>query len=526
VNILALGGSIHDFSACILSNGEIKVAIEEERLTKKKYAVHDRSTFRCKAAGYCLTTLGLTMNEIDVVVGNDLIESDYYMKYTDQIKLYNHHLTHAASSYYPSPYREAAVLVIDGRGSYINEDKRTRETISFYQAESGELNCISKNIGVETEDFAIVTNSLGMFLQYVTQEIGYSQMDEKKMINHSHGGTSRFVTDFNKFYTMKNEQFLQDFEQLKALKRFMEEELEKTEDYKAKDQIRRDLAFAAQYHLEAIVVQLCDKLYKMTQKPNLCLAGGIFENAKLLQKIRKHTPFKNIFSPSFMGDAGTSIGAALLHYHSTNQPARIWRYNQRLGKNHSNEKSIKHLRQHHEKYRFYNKKEIIKYTAHLLTRGYLIGIFRGKSEFGRYPKGNRNILGDSRKIGLKKKLQMTKNMDVYEPCSILKFDQMGKQESPLLLSRCYLKNPDQFPLVINDDGSTFYISIEKNSSFISKLLGEYEALTSIPFVLNTPLKRSNDTLIETPEEAIEFFCSSDLDALVLDEQIIMKNDIL
>ncbi len=100
MNILALGGSIHDFSACLLQDGVIRFAIEEERLTSRKFAVYDRlSTFRCKASNYCLEAAGLKLGNVDYIVGNDIIESDYYVKFGDRIHLMNHHLSHAASAY-------------------------------------------------------------------------------------------------------------------------------------------------------------------------------------------------------------------------------------------------------------------------------------------------------------------------------------------------------------------------------------------------------------------------------------------
>src|SRR5699024_5454172 len=116
MKILGLGGSIHDFSACIVVDGEVAVAIEEERLSKVKGSYHDRSTFRCKAADYCLKYLGLNIEDIDIVVGNDIIESDYYLKFDDRINLMNHHLSHASASYYSSNFEKSAILVIDGRG--------------------------------------------------------------------------------------------------------------------------------------------------------------------------------------------------------------------------------------------------------------------------------------------------------------------------------------------------------------------------------------------------------------------------
>ncbi|SDN48360.1 carbamoyltransferase [Fictibacillus solisalsi] len=520
MNILGLGGSIHDFSACILSKGETAVAIEEERLTKKKYAVHNRSTFRCKAAEYCLSALDLSMDQIDAVVGNDLIESDYYMKYADKIKLYNHHLTHASSTYYPSPYDEAAVLVIDGRGSYINEEKRIRETISMYVADLNEIHCIQKSSGQETDEFSIVTNSIGMFLQYVTVGMGYSEMNEIKMIKLSHGGTDRFLEDFNDFYTLHNGQFLQGFEELEALKQYLEEKLKEASEPNSIVQCKKDLAFAAQYHLERIVVYLCQRLYQITKKQNLCLAGGIFENAQLLMKIKNEVPFQNIYTPSFMGDAGTSIGAALLYHHTTNKLVKKRPDLQVGGKCYSTEELVNHLSE--SKYRIYTKEELIKVTAQLLTRGYLIGIFTGKSSFGRYPNGQRNIVGDARVMGLKKKLLWTKKRESLDPFSILNLEQSQQITTSSVFNLCYLKEPDQFPLVINEDHSTYFLPVKKNT-FISQILEEYYTLSDIPFLLNTPLKKSDETLIETPMEAFDFFRSTDLDALVLEDHLIVKN---
>lgn len=531
MKILGLGGSIHDFSACIVVDGEVAVAIEEERLSKVKGSYHDRSTFRCKAVDYCLKYLGINIDDIDIVIGNDIIESDYYVKFADKIKLMNHHLSHASASYYLSNFERSAILVVDGRGSYTDEKNRIRETISFYTSKNCQITLNKKVEGIESDDFEIVTNSLGMFLQYVTIGIGFHEMDDKKTMKLAAKGNDRFVQDFYQFYSISEGEFIQANEQLESLKRYIKQKLEDAHATKIRDQIKADLSYAIQYHLEIIVLEMCNYLYERTGEENLCLSGSIFENATLLSKIKQLSPFKRYFVSTFMGDAGTCLGSALYMYYQDNSKKLLTNrsYSPFLGRKYTQQDINTALGVYDAKYEHldsYPEKRL----AELLEQGNLIGIFNGRSEFGRASLGSRCILGNPSFLLNKVRLNKIKNRKLESSfmAFILDKNWLGidnnNLSSPYFVNTCYLNSSEIPPPLNNGNWSTYFITTDqKVNSLIHNLVNEFYNLTALPMVINTPLKISGATLIETPLDALEFFYQSYLDYLYIDNYLITKN---
>ncbi|WP_245850845.1 carbamoyltransferase N-terminal domain-containing protein [Paenibacillus herberti] len=132
MKVLGLGGSNHDFAACLVIDGQVEAAIEEERITRIKHSLGlGLKAVRCRSAEYVLKAHSLTIDDIDYIVGNDILDPKFYEKYKDQIHLMNHHLAHACSSYYVSGFKESAILVIDGYGSPVRGEEAQNETVSF-----------------------------------------------------------------------------------------------------------------------------------------------------------------------------------------------------------------------------------------------------------------------------------------------------------------------------------------------------------------------------------------------------------
>lgn len=191
MNILGLGGSIHDFSCCLVTNNQV-YAIEDERLSRVRYALNSRSPFT-QSIRYCLDSSGLNLDDIDMVVMNDMLNPILPQLDLSKVTLINHHLSHACSVFYPSPFTESAILVVDGAGSVLEEvdGDDIRETASFYHAQENQiklLNCITGTSSGECyseNSPPIMSNSLGDFYRVVTEAIGFGFLQAGKTMGLS-----------------------------------------------------------------------------------------------------------------------------------------------------------------------------------------------------------------------------------------------------------------------------------------------------------------------------------------------------
>jgi len=319
--ILGLGGSLHDFSACLCKDNEIIVAIEEERITRQKHAVDKDALQEAivkgqiwkylknvpentleKSVQYCLQHAGISLTDIDLVITTDSNLHIPYVKSFAHLLVMNHHLAHAASAYYPSEFDEAAILVVDGRGSQVLWDGELGyESTTFAYGSGNRINILSK--GLE--------HSVGHFYEAVTLGLGFGILEDGKTMGLSSYGTDTYVSKMAKFYTLEDDGLIKFLYECTDIQKFVENEV--NEEYTRDDlfQIKADLAFAAQRHLENMMCHYANHLYKITSSKNLCIAGGVGLNSVANGIIYNNTPFENIFIQPAAGDNGLAIGAAL-----------------------------------------------------------------------------------------------------------------------------------------------------------------------------------------------------------------------
>jgi len=317
---LGLGGSDHDFSAALMRDCDIRVAIEQERVSRRKHglALWYESPY-AESIDYCLNAEGISMSDIDLVVANDLIPA----RALSDLKAYEprefpHHLCHAASAYVMLPARSrAGVLVYDGYGStkgMVESDphRNWRETFSFYVFHPNGYECIGQTLGagfVERDEFPIgVTNSIGMLYELVTAVLGYDLLDAGKTMGLSSHGVPRYLDVLERFAVCQEDisncfNCATDDPQLMV-------ELERILfDGRGGFEVKADLAASIQALINKTLLH-CEQFFHGHQIDYLCIAGGCALNAVANSFLVEHSRLDvPIVIPPYCDDAGLAFGA-------------------------------------------------------------------------------------------------------------------------------------------------------------------------------------------------------------------------
>jgi carbamoyltransferase len=541
VKILGLGGSGHNFSACIVEDGNVVYAVEEERLNRVKYALFARDESKVKlarnyAAKYCLKNAGYTMSDIDYVATNDIIDPRYIAKYQRNLQIYNHHLSHASSVYFTSPFSEAAIMVVDGNGSNFGDSQY--ETISFFHAEGNKLNKFyvhkGNRIDVDNDDLT-PNNSIGGFYRVITEAIGFHFLDDGKTMGLSSYGSERYIKDFYRYYTFSDKDgFLQSDQDILRLKNFIQEELSLSKNsFKTK----ADFARAVQYHTEELLIQLAIIIHKKTSSENLCISGGVALNSVANTRLIKETPFKKLYVFPASSDAGCAIGSALYTFYG--QLGNKWvprkkPFSPYLGAQYNKVSIQKVLDEYSEQIIYRESQNIFKETAALLKEGNVIGWYQGRSEIGPRALGNRSIIADPRNVDTRYRINKTiKRREFFRPLApailedyqLAYFTNMVPSHYMLHVNEINSKMTNDMGAVSHIDGTARVQTVTKsNNPIFYNLIDHFRKLTDVPLLLNTSFNGSGEPIVETPLDAIKSFFSLGLDVLVIDNFIIERRD--
>ncbi|WP_026011075.1 carbamoyltransferase family protein [Paenibacillus sp. OSY-SE] len=537
MKVLGLGGSTHDLSASIAIDGDILCAIEEERITRVKHSINlGLRSFRCRAGDYCMEAAGVSIKDLDLIIGNDILDPNYYYKYKNNIMLINHHLSHAASSYYLSGFDEAACLVVDGYGSQVSE--MDHETTTMYHIKGKDFTPIKKSSGLvdKEHDLHLYYNSIGGFYSVVTKALGFGFLQEGKTMGLAAYGCDKYVNEFSEFYNLTNNMdFIFERRDHVAIKQFISNVLSNEMDEEKIFLEKANLAYALQHHCEVVLIQLCNELYRKTKTRNLCIAGGVALNSVANYKILQNTPFSNIFIPPACGDAGTALGSALYGYYNIlnqNYTPLKRLFSPYLGKAYTEHEIDTSILKNNELIHAEKPFDLNLEVAKLLSNGNIIGYFHGKSEIGPRALGNRSILADARNPDMKNTInRRIKHREIFRPFAPIILEE--KQELyfamkhpsyymlfvPPVLEHCR----SELPSVTHYDGTGRVQTINKNiNPNLHDLLTKFESLTGTPVLLNTSFNDNNEPIVESPDNALSCFLKIDLDYLVLGEYLISK----
>jgi len=542
--IVGVGGSIHDLSCTLVIDGEIKISIDEERISGEKHGLGKRSHL-FRSIDYCLNEMKLKFNDVDYIVSTDLLALTSLHKHLNKIICINHHLAHCASSYYTSGFDEAAGLVIDGMGTHYIDGKS--DSISMYYANRNMGIDIIENMTCDSpssyltsfqSNDNILINSLGSFYSIITTVCGFGILQEGKTMGLAAFGKNTYVDSIKQFIkiTFKNEKPSLYFDSV-GLYKYASSLLE---NKNINDNFKEfaDVAYAGQYILEDIIFKIMNYLHEITGSKYLVYSGGVALNSVLNGKIKKRTPFEHVFIFPAAGDAGTGIGAALYLYHNILKNSfkkKSSFFLPYLGKEY-NELDIETCLKKYETEIIYKKHDynnIIFLAATSIHEGRIIGWYQGRSEIGPRALGNRSILANptikEMKEILNNRVKFREHFRPFAPAVLN--DHVSEYFSgdfscnPYML---YVANvidgkKEEIPAVVHVDGTARLQTVTREDNYLFyELINAYKHISNIPIVINTSFNIKGKPIVETPTDAIWAFMNSDMDDLFMGNYHIIK----
>lgn len=553
LNIIGISAFYHDSACCLLMDGELKCAVQEERFTRIK----NDNALPVHAFQYCLNSMNLSINEIDYIAyyenpvlklerqlwsGYDIedLENSERMSphrpeneirknigYEGKIIYVGHHLSHAASSYYYSGFNEAAILTIDAVGEW--------DTTTY---------SVGKDNLIEVLDRIEFPHSIGLLYSAITAFLGfkvnsgeykvmglapYGIPSYKKEIQQliSYDNSGHYQLNLKYFdYIHNNTMFTEEMEKLfKLPPRVPESNI--TQEY-------MNLACSLQEVIEEVLVAQAKYIKQITGAKNLCLAGGVALNCVANSAIWKTGLFEQIFVQPAAGDSGACLGAAAYAYYKVlgkKYQAKELK-NVFLGPSYGNHEIKQFLDATRLVYHDFSERfeSLVERVAQDINQGKVVGWFQGAMEFGPRALGNRSILADPRNPEMRDKInKMVKKRETFRPFAPAVLESKMKdyfyidKDSPFMLFTYDVKSNILLPAITHVNQSARVQTIGGYNRF-SQLLKAFEKLTGIPVLLNTSFNMRGEPIVMNIEDAIICFIKSRLDCLVLGDYLIYRDE--
>lgn len=561
VYVLGTGLS-HDGSACLLKNGKICVAIEKERITRRKHDGYSDN----EAILYCLEAEGIDWNDVDLVVQNanfsNFSRGDKYFHGVERIipehvriETISHHLAHAYSVVGTCPFDEVAILVSDGCGSSFDEcidlsgakikndlpnpdlQHLSFEKDSYYYYKDGKLESIFKDFspfGHLLKGYSMcpptAKHSIGGLYSAVSQYVFQGTEDPGKLMGLApYGRPNRYsykAFDFKDGRVIVNYDWMENFSKPRV----------QFEDLAENFQYYADIALWIQKEIEGVLIKLVNHRYKLTNGVNFGFAGGLALNAVANAKLLDQTPFKNFYFQPAAADNGLSIGCAYYGWLEVlNKPRIKHNGSAYLGRSYSSNRVEKALKSLDGKVKVSKPDQVIQDAVQLLSEGKVIAWFEKGSEFGPRALGHRSILADPRlpdvRDFINSRVKFREDFRPFAPSVLLDkvstyFDCPADYESPymILVTQVLEQWRNKIPAVVHADGSSRVQTVsEKLSPNYYRLIKEFGEKTGVSVLLNTSFNKKGMPIVETPEEALAFFMDCELDALVIDGYVVEKS---
>ncbi|ODS42913.1 MAG: hypothetical protein MSIBF_06540 [Candidatus Altiarchaeales archaeon IMC4] len=571
--VLGLNLSGHDSSACIVQNGAV-FAISLERLNRIKHSgpITGDGFEMHHAVNYLLNLENIAIEDIDSIVINSPEQEDWLKELaskrypTHDVALLpqpSHHIAHAYSAFFTSPFKEAVVLVADTVGSYApNKYARECETAFLFDRRN-EPKIIKRNYRTPGEI------SAGWLYSFITALLGFggSQIPfsgaGKTMGLAPYGKNRDDFPDFTDYYKENKNIPAVDFKNMLDAQGLLPKPIQEKElginfpehvkwrvdcrlPHEPITDLHKDLAYFAQKNIEDRVLCLIKDIEDKTKIKNLCLAGGTFLNSILNKKIMDKSSFQRIYVQPAATDDGCAIGCAMwgLLEKSDNSNKKEFFGMPYLGKEYSDKVIGAFLKDLNTSFhtRFICKeisptKEPLKKIASALADGKICGFFTGRSEFGPRALGNRSLLADPRRRDMKDRLNKVKKRESFRPFAptilrerVLEYFDIDVDKAVYLLPFMTVvanvrgDKKDLIPAVVHVDGTSRLQAItQKENERYYQLIKEFEDITGVPMVLNTSFN-CQEPIVETPFDAMKTFLENDIDYLFLDPFLIIKNN--
>lgn len=581
--ILGINAYHPDSAACLLKDGQLIAAAEEERFCRVKHW----AGLPMNAIKFCLQTAEIGIEDIDYIgisknpklylqkkiwcfisrlpklsvaksrIGNyfkirdikkDIIFQELAGGGHIKAKFYNieHHLAHFASSFFVSGFDKAAVVSIDALGDFVS-------TMIGY----------GSGTELTVKERVFFPHSLGFLYSAGTQFLGFKEFgDEYKVMGLAACGQPRYLKDFRKIVLLKKRGGFQL--NLKYF-RFKNEGIEMTwnnckpvcgklysskwqglfgparENHEELNQRHKDIASSLQAIFEEGYFHILNYIYKKTEIDKLCLSGGCALNCVANGKIFRSSPFKEVYIPSVPSDAGTAAGAAYYIYHQVLKKPRFFTMRHAYyGPDFDKEKINKYLEAENENLKnnhceiiVLSDNELCKQTAKLIADGKIVGWFQGRMEWGPRALGNRSILADPRRKEIKDVLnQRIKHREPFRPFAPSILDSKLNSyfykviDSPFMLFAFPIKE-DKISEIISSahvDGTARFQSVNKDTNpLFYQLINEFEKITGVPVLINTSFNE-NEPIVCNLNEALDCFLRTKMDVLALGNHLIIKKD--
>ncbi len=582
MNILGINAYHGNASAALVCDGKLVAAVEEERFNRVKYA----AGFPAAAIRYCLREAGITLSEIDHVavprnpyarLGTKLwyairmpsfarervrviskftgipsalasaFDSDL-SKIKATFHRVEHHQAHLASSYFVSPFEDAALLSADGLGDFAS---------SMWGAGRGNR--------MEIDDAIAFPHSLGLYYSAVTQYLGFLKFgDEYKVMGLAAYGTPenmeafrdivrfnpnggefgfRLGLDYFTHHKTGPEMSWAESDKTPVLGKMFSDALGMRLNGPARspdeplEQRHRNLAASLQARLEEVYLGMLKKLAAKTRAKAICLAGGVAFNCVANGKIFDQTPFEKVYVHPAAGDAGLAVGAAYYVWHQLLvKPRSFVMDHAYLGPGYSAQEIRSAIQNSAVSSGGYTLTELadadlMRRTAEIIAAGKILGWYQGRAEWGPRALGNRSIVADPRRSEMKEILnQRIKHREIFRPFapSILaeKTGEWFEKSYPSpFMTLAYSVRPEKrdkipAPTHVDGTGRLQTVTREANPRYHA-LITEFERQTGVPVVLNTSFN-DNEPIVCRPEEALDCFLRTKMDALVLSNYLITR----
>jgi carbamoyltransferase len=591
MDILGISCFYHDAAAALIRDGEIVAAAEEERFTRKK---HDFE-FPLQAIQFCLNSGGIRSEDLDLVVffekpflkferllmtsmqtfpkSRKVFQESMITWLTDKlwvktliqknlnvpeskILFSNHHLSHAASTFFCSPFEEAAILTVDGVGEWatatygIGRDReiKIQREIRFPHSLGLLYSAFTAFLGFEVNEGEYKVMGMAPF--------GEPKYVDKvwKLVKQDSDGSFNLDMDYFCFHhstdTTYNQKFVDLFGPARDPKAYFFTPDsgypsyfgEKPADYSGlakQNKHYADIASSIQVVTEELLLKMANHLYKETGMKRLCMAGGVALNSVANGRILRETPFEEIYVQPAAGDGGGALGAALYGYHSVcNKPRQLVMKHAYWGKEYGPGEVASFLKGagvRHENIE--NDDRLVEKVVDALQQGKVIGWFQGRFEWGPRALGNRSILADPRNPNMKDivntKIKFREPFRPFAPSVLVDrahefFDLCNPGRHYPARYMLYVVDVhesmrDRLPAITHVDGTARLQAVSEDvAPRYYQLIEQFGEATGVPVVLNTSFNLKGEPIVNTPEQAYSTFARSGIDMLVLGNHVVEK----
>ena len=572
--ILGINAFHGDSSACLLKDGVVVCATEEERFRRIKHW----AGFPTEAIKFCLEDAGISVSDLDYITISRDPKANFSKKIIHTLKnrvglksifdrLMNskkvrsikseladlfgvkesditaefhnieHHRSHIASSFFASKFKKSAILSIDGFGDFTST-----------------MTAIGTDNKIEVLDSVNYPHSIGVFYNTVTQFLGFPNYgDEYKVMGLAPYGEAKYLKELSEIVEKTDEGFFKLNK--KYFKHFKEGVAMDWEDgnptidslftnnweklfWKSRNkedtlqQFHIDLATSVQRFTEDMIFHILTNLHERTGLDNICITGGVSQNSVANGKILANTPFKKMYVPSAGHDAGTSIGSALYLYNHILDMERMPEIKTAyLGRQSTEEEIISCLEHEGVKYEKVDDDTLFLKVSDKLLNGGVIGWFQGRAEFGPRALGHRSILVDPRREDAKEllneKIKRRESFRPFAPSILEEYmeEYFVQNDKVPFMEKVYdikKEKHSKIPAVTHLDGTGRLQSVNKEiSPRYHRLISEFQKKSGVPILLNTSFNE-NEPIVNNPKEALDCFLRTKMDMLVMENIIIER----